>query len=508
MHISSACIKIIKEFEGLELNAYLDPVGIPTIGWGTIRYPNGKKVSLGDQVSEAEAEAFLKYECDQVAEDVDAILANPVVTVGQNQFDALVCFIYNVGVGAFLESTMLRMLRANDFPRAAAEFGRWVKGTVNGAKVTLPGLVTRRQKEQALFEKQGAGEAPEFLEKSDVERVVLLKGFRRGSRNIIVGYDSDAAVLEIVELGDSLPATIAACVATYPNAQIFEFARTGQALPVGETKTFTGKERPLLKPAKKPKLVRSLLRRGSTDEGQNNDDVRNMQMRLTDLGYFKGTINGIFDADTDAAAKDFQTQYFGLAEADGKVGPKTWDKLWGDSKVADPGVGATAGAGNYLLLTKTSAKDAQGCTVLKLAYFRNGTFAEGIEVCSGVPSKQNFRTGPNSKSLSLEPLPEGLWGLQNIEWKDGKDNYAGNIWNGGLGPAKIRLDYRGPGKTDRSAIEIHIDWNRPGAWGTAGCVGVQNVTDFKRLVTWLRETDPEKLYVDWGLGTCPTPYVG
>ena len=107
--------------------------------------------------------------------------------------------------------------------------------------------------------------------------------------------------------------------------------------------------------------------------------------------------------------------------------------------------------------------------------------------------------------MTEEPLPEGKWSISNIEWKDGRDNYTGEVWNSGLGPAKIRTDFIEPGSTPRSAIEIHIDWNRSGAPGTAGCVGVQNVADFKKLVTWLRDTDPRDLFVDWGLGTCPQP---
>ena len=110
-------------------------------------------------------------------------------------------------------------------------------------------------------------------------------------------------------------------------------------------------------------------------------------------------------------------------------------------------------------------------------------------------------------SGSFEPLPEGKWSLHDIEWRDGRDNYGGKVWNSGLGPAKIRLDYKEPGMTQRSAIEIHIDWNRRherGA-GTAGCIGIHNVADFKILVGWLRETNPRDLFVDWGLGTCPQP---
>ena len=146
-----------------------------------------------------------------------------------------------------------------------------------------------------------------------------------------------------------------------------------------------------------------------------------------------------------------------------------------------------------------------GCFILTLAYFRDGLFAAAIGVCSGQPPKQAFRRGTDSPASSMEPLPEGKWSVGDIEWAGGKDNYSGPVWNSGLGPAKIHVDYLGPGKTAREAIEIHIDWNRPTAPGTAGCIGVLNVADHRVLVGWLRESDPKALFVDWGLGTCPSP---
>lgn len=98
-----------------------------------------------------------------------------------------------------------------------------------------------------------------------------------------------------------------------------------------------------------------------------------------------------------------------------------------------------------------------------------------------------------------------MWHVNNIAWCDGKDNYTGAVFGSGLGPASIPLDYSGPGTTRRGNIEIHIDWNREGFPGTAGCIGIYSIGDYKTLVSWLRETDPRDLYVDWGLGTCPQP---
>ncbi|NEN90009.1 MAG: hypothetical protein F6K48_14260 [Okeania sp. SIO3H1] len=160
---------------------------------------------------------------------------------------------------------------------------------------------------------------------------------------------------------------------------------------------------------------------------------------------------------------------------------------------------------NFLTLTNTGNKDKHGCNVLKLSYYKDRIFTDKIQCCSGAPGRQFFRTGDESWAGSLEPLPEGKWYVHDIEWADGKDNYSGNVWQSGIGPVTVPLDYLGPRGTDRSAIEIHIDWNWQWAPGTAGCVGIYSIVDFQLFVSWLRETDPRDLYVDWGLGTCPTP---
>ena len=104
------------------------------------------------------------------------------------------------------------------------------------------------------------------------------------------------------------------------------------------------------------------------------------------------------------------------------------------------------------------------------------------------------------------PLPEGLWYIHDLKWCGGKDNYNGPIFAPGEGPVKADLEYKGPGSTDRSEILFHIDWNRlHGAPGSLGCACPYDIAGMKTLVSWLRDTDPRDLYVDWGLGTCPKP---
>ena len=157
MKISQNCLNLIKKWEGFRSEAYLDPVGIPTIGFGTIRYPDGRKVTLGESVSEQVAEAFLLQDCEIFAQGVTDALSSEI---NQNQFDALVSFTYNLGVGAFQTSTLCQKINAGKFSEAAGEFDKWVYATVNGVKKKLEGLVKRRRDERTLFERVGAEKPP------------------------------------------------------------------------------------------------------------------------------------------------------------------------------------------------------------------------------------------------------------------------------------------------------------------------------------------------------------
>lgn len=140
----SAAVALITKFEGLRLAAYIDPVGVPTIGWGTTKYPNGSFVKMGDKISDADAKAFFEHDLQSFAAVVESAIK---VACSDNTFCALVSFAYNVGAGAFKSSTLLKKLNAGDFDGAKNEFARWNKG---GGKV-LNGLIRRRAEEAALF---------------------------------------------------------------------------------------------------------------------------------------------------------------------------------------------------------------------------------------------------------------------------------------------------------------------------------------------------------------------
>lgn len=138
-------LNLIKKYEGLRLTAYLCPAGVPTIGYGSTRHPNGKKVFLGEKLTgEKEATQLLLATLSPFEDAVNKHLPN----LNQCQFDALVCFSYNVGTGALVKSTLLKKAKINSAdPSILDEFLKWNKA---GGKV-LTGLNNRRRDEANLY---------------------------------------------------------------------------------------------------------------------------------------------------------------------------------------------------------------------------------------------------------------------------------------------------------------------------------------------------------------------
>jgi lysozyme len=136
---------IVKHEGGYLLNAYLCPAGIPTIGAGMTFYPSGKKVSIDDKISLTEAKIYFSA---ILAKFENAVLRLVKSDINQNQFDALVSFVYNIGIGAFTKSTLLK--RVNENPNdenIKLQFLRWNKA---GGRV-LNGLTRRRKEEAELY---------------------------------------------------------------------------------------------------------------------------------------------------------------------------------------------------------------------------------------------------------------------------------------------------------------------------------------------------------------------
>ena len=139
MKISKIGLELIKSFEGCRLNAYLDAVGIPTIGYGST-----KDVNIGDTITQDEAETLLHQDLIRFEKCINEYVN---VDLDQNEYDALICFAFNVGCNAVKNSTLLKLLNSGDFAGAAQQFKRWDKA---GGK-PLAGLTRRRQAESELF---------------------------------------------------------------------------------------------------------------------------------------------------------------------------------------------------------------------------------------------------------------------------------------------------------------------------------------------------------------------
>ena len=139
MFISNKGLDIIKHFESLQLKAYKCSANVWTIGYG-----HTKNVKEGDRISEDQANYFLMQDLYSVER---AIIRHVKTEINQNQFDALCSLIFNIGITAFKDSTLLNKLNNNDFNGASNEFKRWNR--VNG--IVMRGLIRRRQAEQDLF---------------------------------------------------------------------------------------------------------------------------------------------------------------------------------------------------------------------------------------------------------------------------------------------------------------------------------------------------------------------
>jgi lysozyme len=146
-----ACIALVQQFEGCakkqadgSFMAYPDPGtgGDPwTIGWGT----TGADVKKGAIWTQQQCDDRLTSDISSFAAKVSGVLGG--AQTSQHQFDALVSFAYNVGVGNLSSSTLLKMHRAGDFAGAQLQFARWNKA----AGKVLPGLTKRRAAEAALY---------------------------------------------------------------------------------------------------------------------------------------------------------------------------------------------------------------------------------------------------------------------------------------------------------------------------------------------------------------------
>ena len=139
-HINDAGLALIKEFEGCILTAYKDMVGVWTIGYGS----TGDHVVEGLTITPEEATALLIKDLSRFESGVEKLVT---CEINDNQFSALVCFSFNVGLGNLKSSTLLKLVNAEDFDGAAKQFVRWDKA----GGVETAGLTRRRNAESILF---------------------------------------------------------------------------------------------------------------------------------------------------------------------------------------------------------------------------------------------------------------------------------------------------------------------------------------------------------------------
>jgi len=154
MKTSSHGIKLIKRFEGCELEAYKDLVGVWTIGYGHTSMAGPPKVEPGMKITQAEAEDILVRDLVKYETGVSKALTKVPM---QNQFDAMISLCYNIGVAGFSKSSIVRHFNAGNVELAANSFLLWKKA---GGKV-VQGLVNRRTAERELF-LTVAAPAPKF----------------------------------------------------------------------------------------------------------------------------------------------------------------------------------------------------------------------------------------------------------------------------------------------------------------------------------------------------------
>ena len=154
-----SAISIIKQFEGFSAKPYLCPANVWTIGYGYTLYKNGKLLKgaknksvanslYPNGISTVEASKLLEEDIDNIKTEILKLVKVPLT---DNQSDALVSFVYNVGTTNFINSTLLKELNKGNYDKVPSELKKWVNVTVNGVKKPLQGLINRRNMEADLF---------------------------------------------------------------------------------------------------------------------------------------------------------------------------------------------------------------------------------------------------------------------------------------------------------------------------------------------------------------------
>jgi len=140
INVPQQASEIVKHFEGCRLQRYIDVDGFPTIGVGHLCKPNDGLT----EITQEQADDLLMQDLQIAASAVIRLTSCPL---NDNQFAALIDFVFNLGVGSYQASTLRMVINRGDLADVPAQFNRWVYG--NGTKI--PGLVARRKAEADLF---------------------------------------------------------------------------------------------------------------------------------------------------------------------------------------------------------------------------------------------------------------------------------------------------------------------------------------------------------------------
>jgi lysozyme len=143
MKLNNGGITFIKKFESCRLSAYKDSKGVWTVGWGH----TGKDVDSSTTFTQMQADIAFINDASKAVNAVNNLVKQ---LISQNEFNALVSFVYNVGEGNFKSSTLLKELNNGNYVAAADEFPKWN----HSGGIVVNGLTKRRLAEKALFESE------------------------------------------------------------------------------------------------------------------------------------------------------------------------------------------------------------------------------------------------------------------------------------------------------------------------------------------------------------------
>ncbi len=262
--VSRAAIELIKSFEGYRRKAAQLPDGRWTIGYG-----HTLTAREGAEVSESDAEALLMYDLINVAHAVNEHSYTPLT---QNQFDALCCFAFNVGVDNFRRSSVLRRVNEGQLLQAACAMEMWRKADFEGERIVIDALVRRRSAEKTLFLTPANGwiPAPSPVLRPKVDYDVVAASPRETPTALKTSTVDDRVIVERDETNAPRPTAPPVEPHTAPLATEIAAAGVGAALeqlmpePQPEAPAYAVRD---LEPAPPPVIAEDALDTPVADEG-------------------------------------------------------------------------------------------------------------------------------------------------------------------------------------------------------------------------------------------------